>query len=230
MKTFAFLLALLVSTAAGMAHAQDRHITVSGTGSVEAAPDMATLTLGVTSQDAEAAAAVRANSEAVARVLSQLERLGIETRDIQTRDLSVSPVWSGRRPQQEEAPRITGFVATNRVFVRVRDLGRLGEILDAVVSEGANDFGGLSFAVQEPEPLIAEARAKAVADATEKARQLAEAAGVTLGRVISIDEHGGAHPVMRRAEMAMADAGRVPVAPGEISVELSVSMVFGIAD
>ncbi|KUJ85762.1 hypothetical protein AVO45_01905 [Ruegeria marisrubri] len=229
MKIFAFFAALFVATATGTAHAQDRHITVNGTGSVEAAPDMATLSLGVTTQADEAAAAMRANSQAVAAVLSQLDQKGIEPRDIQTRNLSVAPIWSGR-PQKEEERRITGFVASNRVFVRVRDLDHLGEILDAVISKGANDLGGLSFALQEPEPLAAEARARAVADASEKARQLAEAAGVTLGRVISIDEHGGARPVMRRAEMAMADAGNVPVAPGEISVEVSVSMVFEIAD
>ena len=150
---------------------------------------------------------------------------------VHIRDLSVSPVWSGRGYSGDGTPRITGFVASNRVVVRVRDLGALGAILDGVMEDGANDFGGLSFGLQEPEPLEAEARAEAVADAIEKARQLAQAAGVTLGPVQSIDEQsGGLRPVMQMREMAMADSGGVPVAGGEVSVSVTVSMEFEISE
>ena len=162
MKAFAFLVAILAVATAGTAHAQERRITVTGTGSVEAAPDMATLTLGVTNRDAQAAVSMQATSEAVAKILARLQQLGVEARDIQTRDLSLSPVWNGRRPQQDDAPEIEGFVASNRVFVRLRELDRLGEVLDAALRDGANHFGGLSFAVQDPEPLTAAARHKSV--------------------------------------------------------------------
>lgn len=231
LKTFAFLAAVLAATAAGAAHAEERRIRVSATGTAEAAPDMATIVLGVTNEDKAASAAMRATSAAVAKVLARLDDMGIAPRDVQTRDLSVSPVWSGRGYSGDGTPRITGFVASNRVFVRVRDLGALGAILDGVMEDGANDFSGLSFGLQEPEPLEAEARAEAVADAIEKARQLAQAAGVTLGPVQSIDEQsGGVRPVMQMREMAMADSGGVPVAGGEVSVSVTVSMEFDISE
>ncbi|MGV6805386.1 MAG: SIMPL domain-containing protein [Ruegeria sp.] len=231
MKTFAFLAAMMAASAAGLAHAEERRIQVSGTGTALAQPDMATITLGVTNQDAQASVAMQSTSQAVARILERLSDLGLEARDVQTRDLSLSPVWSGRQNSDNEEPKITGFVASNRVFVRVRDLGELGAIMDGVIQDGANDFGGLSFAVQEPKPLKSKARAEAVANATAKAEQLAQAAGVTLGPVVSISDHGGGvRPMAQMREMAMSDAASVPVAGGEISVSITVSMEFEIAE
>lgn len=231
MKRLAFLAAMVAMTAAGLAHAEERRIIVDATGTVQAAPDMATITLGVTNEDAEAAAAMRATSDAVSQVLARLSDMGIEDRDVQTRDLSLSPVWSGRHNPNGERPEISGFVASNRVFVRVRDLSQLGQIMDAVIQDGANDFGGLSFGLQETKPVEEQARAKAVAEAMAKAQQLAQAAGVALGPVQTISERsGGGRPAPMMREMAMADAGGVPVAGGEISVSVSVSMEFGIAD
>ncbi|WP_052265210.1 SIMPL domain-containing protein [Ruegeria sp. ANG-R] len=231
MKTLAFLAAMTAAVAALPAHAEERRITVSGTGTALAAPDMATITLGVTNQDVQASVAMQATSDAVTQILARLDEMGLESRDVQTRDLSLSPVWSGRSNSSNEAPKITGFTASNRVSVRVRDLDKLGQIMDAVIRDGANDFGGLSFGVQEPKPLEAEARAKAVADATEKAQQLAQAAGITLGPVISINDHGGGvRPMAQMREMAMSDAGGVPVAGGEISVSVNIAMEFEISD
>lgn len=233
LKKLGLIAALLALGAASAVPADEdrRQIAVTGTGVVEAAPDMAMITLGVTGQDEQAAAAMAAVSASVAQVLERLDRLGIAPRDIQTRDLNLSPVWSGRGSSQVEPARITGFVASNRVLVRVRDLETLGGVLDAVIAEGANDFGGLQFMVQEPEPLIKQARAAAVADAIDRARQLAQAAGVELGPVQSIADQdaGGPRPMARMAEMAMSDGGAVPVAPGELSFRHSVSMVFAIA-
>ncbi len=231
MKTFAFLAAMMVAGLVGAAHAEERRILVTGSGSAEAAPDMATITLGVTNQDVQASVAMRATSDAVAQILARLKEAGIEKRDMQTRDLTLSPLWAGRHGSENDAPRITGFVASNRVVVRIRDLAALGTIMDAVIQDGANDFGGLSFGMQDSKPLEAQARADAVADATAKAQQLAQAAGLTLGPVTSISEQsGGVRPVMMMREMAAADAGSVPVAGGEISVSVSVSMEFEISD
>lgn len=231
MKTLAFLTAAMVSLAGSVIHAEERRISVDATGTVQAAPDMATITLGVTNENAEASVAMKATSDAVSQVLGRLEEMGLESRDVQTRDLSLSPVWSGRNSQSGEQARITGFVASNRVFVRVRDLDQLGQIMDAVIQDGANDFGGLSFGVQDPKPLEAQARAQAVAQASEKAQQLAQAANVSLGPVQSIVEQGGGvRPMAAMREMSMADAGGVPVAGGEISVSVSVSMQFGISE
>ncbi|MES0825303.1 SIMPL domain-containing protein [Ruegeria sp. SCP11] len=231
MKKIAFLAAMLAVTAAGMAHAEERRITVDAVGTVEAEPDMATITLGVTNEDPQASNAMQATSDAVAQILKRLDDMGIETRDVQTRDLSLSPVWSGRNNSSGERPEISGFVASNNVQVRVRDLTQLGTIMDAVIQNGANNFGGLSFGVQDPAPLQAQARAKAVAEATAKAEQLAQAANVTLGKVRQISEQiGGIRPAPQMRAMAMSEAGGVPVASGEIAVSVSVSMEFGISD
>ncbi len=231
MKTFAFLAAMMAATTAGLAHAEERRINVDATGTVQVAPDMATITLGVTHQNPEASEAMKATSDAVAQVLARLGDMGIEDRDLQTRDLSLSPIWSNRNQQNGEPPEITGFVASNRVFVRVRDLTQLGEVMDAVIQDGANDFSELSFGLQDPEPIEVQARAKAVSEATAKAEQLAQAANITLGPVQTISEHGGGvRPMAEMRNMAMADAGGVPVAGGEISVSVSVSMEFEISE
>ena len=214
---------LLMVAFASPVLAQDaapRQITVTGTGEVAAAPDMATIRLGVTHQAEVAQAAMDATSGAVSRVLERLDALGLEPRDVQTANLILNPLWSGQYSSGEAAPEITGFVASNTIAVRV--------VLQAVLEDGANTFDGLQFSMQEPKPLENEARRKAVEDAMEKAALLAEAAGVTLGPVQSISDHGGGGPVMM--EMASARMGSgVPVAAGEVTVSASVSMVFGIA-
>lgn len=231
MKTLAFLTAMTAAIAALPADAEERRITVSGTGTALATPDMATITLGVTNQNALASEAMAETSAAVTTILKRLEDMGLEARDVQTRDLSLSPVWANRASQSGDAPEITGFTASNRVLVRVRELESLGKIMDAVIQDGANDFGGLSFSVQEPKPLEADARAKAVADATAKAQQLAQAASVTLGPVQQISEQvGGVRPVAEFSRINMSDASSVPVAGGEVSVSVNVTMEFEIAE
>ncbi|MEM9124519.1 MAG: SIMPL domain-containing protein [Pseudomonadota bacterium] len=231
MKTIAFLAAMMAVTLAGTASAEDRRISVNATGTVQVAPDMATITLGVTNENTEASAAMQATSDAVSQVLARLNEMGVEDRDVQTRDVSLSPVWSDRNLQSGQKAEITGFVASNRVFVRVRDLAQLGQILDAVIQDGANDFGGLNFGIQDPEPVEAQARAKAVEDAQAKADQLAQAAGITLGPVQSIVEQSGSvRPMAEMRAINMSDASAVPVAGGEISVSVNVSMEFAISE
>lgn len=229
---FALLAPLFFALSATGVGAEEaaRHISVTGEGRVEAAPDMATITLGVTHEAKEASAAMQATSEAVAKVLDRLAAMGIASRDLQTRDLSLSPLWSEPASSGGERRQITGFVASNTVLVRVRDLAGLGGVLDAVIEDGVNDFNGLRFGVQEPDPLMEEARKRAVADAMAGASLLAGAAGVTLGPVQSIEAQGIGRP-MQMAEMAMrASPAGMPVAAGEITVEAQVSMVFAIAE
>ena len=223
--------AAVLSLAAFAAAAQTpvRTISVSGVGDVAAAPDMAILSLGAQSEAGTAAEALARTSEAVAAALGVLEDAGIAARDIQTSGLNLSPRWT-HTGDGSTPPRITGYVASNQVTVRVRDLDSLGGLLDTVVSEGANTFNGLSFALQEPRATEDAARRAAVADARARAELFAEAAGVALGPVQTIDEEGGAQPMpMFRMEAAMADAG-VPVAPGELTVSARVRVVFAIAD
>ena len=230
MNRLTILAGALAMALAGAALADDmpRQITVTGEGRVEAAPDMATISLGVTHENEQAKLAMEATSDAVARILERIAAMGVAPRDMQTRALSLSPVWSERTASDGNRARITGFVASNTVMVRVRDLASLGRILDAVIEDGANDFNGLQFDVQNPEPLMDEARRAAVADAMARAALLAEAAGVTLGPVQSISEQGGMRPMGAMMDMAMRESG-VPIAAGEVSVEAMVSMVFAIA-
>jgi uncharacterized protein YggE len=216
---------------AAVAVAQDGgRITVFGEGSTETAPDMATITLGVTAQTDSAKAAMAETNAAVAALLEQLSGAAIAARDIQTSGLSVAPVWDSRS-YSAGAPRITGFVAANSVTVRVRALDTLGEVLDGVLGVGANTLGGLTFGLQEPQPALDAARAASVADARRKAEIYAAAAGVTLGPIISISEAedaGGPQP-MFRMDAAMASDG-VPVTAGELTLTARVTVVWAIAE
>ncbi len=204
-------------------------MTVSGVGEVAAAPDMATISLGVTTEGMEAADAMRRNSEAMTAVLAAVAAAGVAERDVQTSSLSLSPRWEPPRPN-ETAPRVSGFVASNMVTVAVRDLGALGGVLDAVLGEGANALHGLSFGVADDAELKDAARRAAVADATRKARVLAEAAGVTLGPVAEIVEGGGFGGPIANARMEMAMDGAPPVAPGELSLQATVTMTWTIGE
>ncbi|MDJ0826839.1 MAG: SIMPL domain-containing protein [Rhodobacter sp.] len=199
-------------------------LTVTGEGRVESVPDMATITLGVTSEARTAADAMRETSKATAAVLGRLASAGIEDRDMQTRDLSLSPVWDSR--SSSSPPKIVGFQARNTVVVRVRALDALGGILDEVIEAGANLFQGLSFGLQEPGPVHDEARRRAVAEARRKAALYAEAAGLSLGAVLELNEAGGSPRPMMLERAAMASA--VPIAAGEVAIQAAVSMVFEI--
>lgn len=209
-----------------------RRITVVGQGSVEAAPDMATVSMGVITEAKTGAAAMAQNSGTLAGVLKQLSDVGIEARDVQTSNLSLSPRWDNSLFSSTGQRKIAGFVASNTVTVRVRDLDNLGEVLDAVVQNGANNFNGLNFGLQEPQPAQDAARKEAVADALRKAQLYAAAAGVTLGEVLTISEapQHGVSPVMMTMEADMMQSRAVPVSQGELSVAASITVVYAITD
>ncbi len=215
--------------ARGEAAGAEARISVSGSGVVEAPPDMALIRLGVVTTGRSAAAALAENSERVSAILAALRAAGIEARDLQTSGLSLSPRFDNSSSSvPREAPRISGYEAQNMITVRVRDLAVLGAILDRVVKTGANSFSGLQFTRADLRPLQDEARREAVRDAIAKARLMAGEAGMRLGPVLSISEAGGGG--MPRPEMmrSAAIAGDVPVAGGEISVRAAVSMEFAL--
>ncbi|MCP9481369.1 SIMPL domain-containing protein [Shimia sp. CNT1-13L.2] len=223
------LAVVLASVAGSPALAEGRQITVQGQGSVEAVPDMAVLTMGVSRQADTAGDAMALVAGAAQEMLARLEAMGVEARDMQTSELSLHPVWERDR-YENRAPKVIGFNASTQVTVKLRDLARVGQVLDAVVQDGANQFNGLRFSLQDPDPQMNEARVAAVADARARAELYAKAAGVTLGPVLSIQEHGGAAPApVFMARAAMAEAA-MPIAEGEVSVQAGVTMVFAIAD
>ena len=203
-------------------------ITVTGEGTVTAAPDLATISLGVTTQGATAGEAMAANTAALTAVLERVKAAGVEGRDIQTSTLNLNPNWSNS--DGSSMPVIQGYVATNMVQIRVRDLAGLGGVLDAAVTDGANTLNGISFGLAESEPALDEARKAAVAAARARAELLTTAAGVGLGRILSINESGGYAPPspMYRMEAAMADAP-VPVEGGEVGVTAMVTITWEIA-
>lgn len=203
-----------------------RQITVTGQAQVDAVPDMALLTLGVTTQAETAAEAMGENARKMTEIQAQLTQAGIAARDIQTRQLQLNPEYT--RPRDGTARTLVGYRASNLVQVRVRDLDGLGAVLSAVTEAGLNTLNGLSFAVQDPDPLIEEARKRAVADALARAKLYTDGLNVTLGPVLRIDEHGqGPRPMpMARAEMALASD--VPVSAGEVGYGASVTVVFGL--
>jgi uncharacterized protein YggE len=141
----------------------------------------------------------------------------------------VQPQYPPYRPDNPEPQRIAGYQVSNQVNAIVDDLTKLGPTLDALVRSGANQLGGISFAIANPKPLAEKARADAVADAMAKARTLAQAAGVTLGALISIQEGSVSRPVpvfaMARAVAAPAPP---PVAEGEETVSVNVTMTYAI--
>jgi uncharacterized protein YggE len=196
-------------------------VTVSGEATIAVAPDMAELRSGVTTQGKTAREASAANARAMTSVLAALKEAGIAGEDIQTTRLSIQPVQDRNRPGAE---RITGFQASNQITIRMRDVTRVGDILDRLVTAGANEFGGLDFFVSAPSKLLDSVRPQAILDARRKADIYARAAGLELGRAVSIIEEGVAPPIPLRAAARAAPA--TPVAPGQETLRATVTVSF----
>ena len=201
-------------------------LTVTGTGSVETVPDLATVSLGVNTIGDTASAAMAANNDALAAVIARLKTAGVEDRDIQTSNLSLNPNWVTSSLSNENE--IKGYTATNMVTVRIRSLDNTGAVLDAAIADGANALNGLFFGLQNPRPHQDEARKLAVADAVAIATLLSQAAGTKLGPILSIHEGGAMEPMPGPMFRSMADAAAVPVEAGAVDVSASVTIVFQI--
>jgi uncharacterized protein len=203
-------------------------LTVTGEGATQIAPDLATLTIGVTTTGETAAEALAANSAALSAVLERLKAAGVADRDLQTSNLSVTPNWTGY-DSSSSGPQIAGYTAVNMLTVRILQLDSLGPVLDAAVSDGANTLNGLTFGLADPRPAMDAARTAAVEDARAKAALYAAAAGVELGRIVQITEgggYGGPAPMYRDAKV---EAAAVPVEAGELSMAASVTVVYELA-
>ncbi|MFZ7090141.1 SIMPL domain-containing protein [Primorskyibacter sp. 2E233] len=205
-----------------------RTMTVTGEASVTAVPDMAQISLGARAQDKTAVGAMNKTSDALETIMARLTGMGIAARDIQTSSLRLDERWenssiNGGREFQ-------GYEASNMLTIRVRDLDGLGDVLKAVLDDGANSLNNLSFDVQDPRPLQDEARRLAVRDAMEKARLYSGAAGVGLGPVLRITDSATPMVSSRDMPVAMMEAARVPIAAGEITLRGQVTMVFQIGE
>lgn len=207
-----------------------RLIAVSGLGEVKTRPDMAIISTGVVTEGATAKDALAKNNSAMAAVIAALKAAGVAEDDIQTSNFSVSPKYPPYQPNQTAAPRIVGYTVSNQVSAAVKDLKKLGTILDTLVQSGSNQMSGISFDVAEPKPFLDEARKKAVADARAKAELYAAAAGVSLGKVVQISETGAVVPPMPMFDKrAMAtEAASVPIAAGQQTISANVSITYEI--
>lgn len=230
------LLILTLVMAGVSARAQDtaRTIGVTGVGAVSRAPDMATINVGIQSENNDAAFALDTTSRAVQAILTRLDAEGFDLADIRTGAIRLQPRYSNT--VLSSGQQIIGYRAVNTVQVDVLELDQLGRLLSTLVADGANRLDRVSFGLQNPGAAIDEARQLAVADAMRRATLYAQAAGVTVGEVVSISEQGGhGYRAFDGEHVVMAEMARsvpsidVPVAPGEIDLTASINMVFAIA-
>jgi uncharacterized protein len=226
-----------------------RGVTVTGTGKATGKPDVARTTIGVETRAATAEEATADVNARMARVIVALKQAGIAEADLRTNNVSLNFERNPEPPRPLEQPAAVtkgaaaapqavpapaapaGFyTATNNVEVTIRDLNRAGQVLSAATTAGANQMYGIRFELDDPKPLLADARQKAVADARARAEKLAQLAGVRLGPAVSITEldggsGGGPVPMFAmRAEMA------APVERGELTVNSSVQIVYELAE
>jgi uncharacterized protein len=205
----------------------DRWVEVTGEGSVGAAPDFAGVTLGVTNTGKTAGEAMAANAKAANALVSLIKSEGVAPADIQTSEVSISPMFSQPSPGQQTAPTITGYSVSNNVAVTLRDISRLGSLLDKAVTAGANSVYGIGFGHNDPGALLDKARPLAVADARRKADIYASAGGARIGRLMVLTEEPGRQPPVTYARAyATAASAPTPIEAGEDKLTVTVTARF----
>lgn len=240
------LLGALLSACAGAAVAQEltptpvegesqpapaepvtRTITVSGRGTAVMTPDIAYVNIGVRTENADAAEAVAENNTRSQAVIDALLGLGIAEQDIRTTNFSIFPQQDF---DPEGQPREVRYIVDNTVYVTVRDLETIGEVLNTAVEAGANSIYGIQFDVADKTEALSAARQQAVTDARTIAEELAEAAGVELGTVQTINQTVGTAPPPVYFDRAVAEsaAASVPISAGEMQISVEVSVVYAI--
>lgn len=207
--------------------------SLSATGEVRVAPDQATVSAGVVTRADTANQALRENAQRMARVFDELDEAGVAEHDMQTSQLSVTPVYSrvDSRSASPQEPRIIAYEARNTVTALVRDLDRLGLTIDAVFDAGANSLNGVNFSSSNADEARNEARRRAVAALNDRRDLYAEAAGFAIVRITQFSESGGYAPrpaMMMRAESFAADAAPTPVAAGELTISVTVNASWQI--
>jgi uncharacterized protein YggE len=230
MRRLFYFVALSMFTVgfSGHADAQDtRQISVVGTGTVTAKPDILRIMVGVVAHDPEAGEAMRQMGDDLTKVMAALSDEGVPPADIQTTGLRLSERYNENR-NYDEPPKVVGFTATSSVNVVVRDMDRAGGILDRLVSEGANQISGLQFDIEDRVPLLEQARVAAIGDAITKTALYADAARVKVGAILSISEMSGGGGFDRGQVMAMAESRSVPIAAGTLDVTAQITVVTAI--
>lgn len=190
-------------------------------------PDVATISAGVVTQAADANAAMRDNATQMEKVMAAIRAAGIAERDIQTSGINLNPNY---KYVENAPPTIVGYQASNTVNVKVRDLSKLGKVLDTFVEQGANQINGPSFEVDKPDEAYDEARIAAIKKAQARAQTYADALGLKVRRIVSISEGGASFPRPMPMLQAMASDARMnketSVSPGESTLSANIEVVF----
>lgn len=208
-----------------------RTLNVNGTGQIFLSPDIAYIYIGVHTEEPTAADAVTANNEETQRVIEALKVAGVEAKDIRTTNFSI---WPNQQYGPDGQPTGTRYVVDNSVFVTVRELDNLGDLLDAAISAGANSINSIQFDVADKTDALKKAREEAVKDAKAQAQELADVAGMNLGEVQSISFYDSAPmPYLNSygkggGGAAVSEAAAVPIQPGQLTLTVTVSMSYAI--
>ncbi len=201
-------------------------LNISAQAEAKRVPDVATLSAGVVTQAVDGNTAMRENAVQMDKVMAAIKAAGIAERDIQTSGINLNPQY---RYADNEAPKITGYQASNTVSLKVRDITKLGRVLDSLAAQGANQINGPSFEIDQPEPVYDEARLAALKKAQARAETYAKSLGLRVRRIVSISEgsQGGFRPMpmMAMARSAKAEMD-TSVSPGESSVSVNLDVVF----
>ena len=210
-----------------VAGAETPKVSVTGEGLVTVTPDTATVTVGVDVSNETLGEAQRLADEQMRDVIDALKAAGIAEADIQTANYSVNVLRNYDNTSGAQGE-VTGYQVSNQVNVKIRDIDRVGAILDTVVGEGANSIYGISFYVEDPNPALSQARERAVEDARRKADELAAAAGMTVGRLLTLSESsaGAPTPVAYEAADSAARAGGAPIQVGSTEVRVNVQATY----
>jgi uncharacterized protein YggE len=202
-------------------------LSVSASADAKRVPDVATISAGVVTKAADANAAMRANAAQMDKVMVAIRNAGIGERDVQTSGISLNPQY---KYGDNVAPKITGYEASNTVNIKVRDLSKLGKVLDTLVEQGANQVNGPSFEVDKPDEAYDEARVGALKKAQARATTYADALGLKVRRIVSISEGGASFPrpmpMVRAMALSNAMAKETSVAPGESTLSVTIEVVF----
>lgn len=221
------LLFLAVPNATAATENNASKLTVQGEGIVSASPDMATIVLGVETQNASAAGAVRENARLMNETINALKASGIRENDIQTSSFSLTTMPQDQPKTASEKPKAPVFLATNQVTVKLNNTTEVGRVLDAAVSAGSNSIQQVSFDLRDPRPQNDRAMTLAIEDAQRQAEVAANAAGVKLIRILEITEgYGYIAPTAKNA--LFADA-LTSIQPGQLEVSASVTVIYEIA-
>jgi len=216
------------SASVQLGQTQPRTISVTGNAEVTLEPDIAYVSIGVHSEAESAKAAVATNNSQTQAVIDAIKAQGVDEKDIKTTNFSV---YQSEKFAPTGESLGTYFMADNTVNVTIRDIAKIGDVLDASINAGANNIYGITFDVEDKETALASGRDQAMVNAEEQAEMLASAAGVTLGEVQSISYYSNAPvPVYYDSKMAGVGGGgqSVPISPGQLTLSASVSVVYSI--